>query len=428
MRNCLIIAATLLTGIVTASAEEPLPLSLQEAQQLAIEHHPRISEAGLLALASKQSVREARSAFFPTITANATAVDATAQNTRIAAGALNNSLILTRNAEGINITQIITDFGRTASLTASSKEHSRAQEQNAIATRAQMLLAVNVVFFRALEAQSVLAVATQTVKSRQLVFDQVNELAKNKLKSGLDLSFAKVNLADARLLLANAQNDLQSQFASLSNLLGEREQHNYLLRNEPATLAAPPDASSLVQLALRDRPDLAQLRFEREAAGSFAQAEKDLFRPTISAVGTAGIIPVHDQQLRANYAAAGVNLSIPIFEGMLFSARSKEAQLRAQAAAENLRAVENDVIRDVRVAVLDAGYAAEQVTLTEQLLASANEAFELAQARYQVGSSSIVELSQAQLSQTQAEIAQARAKFEYQIRDSVLNFQTGQLK
>ena len=59
-----------------------------------------------------------------------------------------------------------------------------------------------------LRAQAVLTVAQQTVQARQLVSDQVTELEKNKIKSGLDVSFANVNLAQAQLLLIQAQNDV----------------------------------------------------------------------------------------------------------------------------------------------------------------------------------------------------------------------------
>jgi outer membrane protein len=187
-----------------------------------------------------------------------------------------------------------------------------------------------------------------------------------------------------------------------------------------------PDDAELVQMALRDRPDLVQLRFQRDAAGRFARAEKDLNYPTVSAVGSAGILPVHDPAMRDNYAAAGVNVSIPIFEGMLFSARRNEAELRAKATDETLRDAENNVIREVRIAVLNLSYAAEQMTLTAELLASANEAFDLAQARLNAGLSSIVEMSQAELNQTEAQIAQAKAKYEFQTRKSILNFQLGQ--
>jgi outer membrane protein len=425
-----VIAAALamtLNQTVLAEDAPALTLTLQQAQDIAVTNHPKITEAELIALASKQVVREVRSAYFPAITANATAVDATAQNTRIAAGGLNNPLILSREAEGINISQLITDFGRTANLAASSKLHSQAQEQGALATRAQILLEVNDAYFDALEAQSVLNVAKQTVATRQLTFDQTAELATNQLRSGLDVSFAKVNLSESRLLLANAQNDLQAAFARLSTLLGEREQRTYRLQDEAAPSGPAPDGSQMVEEALRQRPDLVQLRFETDAAARFARAERDLHYPTISAVGGAGVLPTHDPALRDNYAAAGVNLSFPIFDGFLFSAREKEAQLRAKAAVETLRDAENNVIRDVRIAVLNVGYAAERMSLTTQFLENANEAFDLAQARYKVGSSSIVELSQAQLNKTEAEIAQAKAKYEYQMRNAVLNYETGQI-
>ncbi len=355
-------------------------------------------------------------------------MDATANNTRIAAGGLNNPLILTREGDGINISHLITDFGRTANLTASSKLQARAQEQNALATRAEILLAVRSAYFNALQAQSVLQVARQTVATRQVTFDQVSELATNKIKSGLDVSFASVDLASGKLLLANANNNLQAAFATLSNVLGDRAQTNYQLVDEPLPAGSVPDDSQLVQMALRDRPDLIQLRFQRDAATRFARAEMDLNYPTVSAIGAAGVVPVHDSAMRNDYAAAGVDVSFPIFEGMLFSARQRESQLRAKATDETLRDAEDNVIRDVRIAALNLSYAAEQMTLTAQLVASANQAFELAQSRYNVGSSSIVELSQAQLNQTEAQIAEARAKYEFQTRESILNFQTGRLK
>jgi outer membrane protein len=424
----IIIAALLLLGLLRARGENVKTLSLSEAREIAIKNHPRITAAELIALASRQAVRQAQSAYYPMVVANATAAGAAASNTRIAAGALNNPLIFSRNAEGINVTQIITDFGRTVNLSASSKLHAKAEAQNAQATRAEILLALDAAYFEALQAQSVLEVAKQTVATRQLTFDQVNELAKNNLKSGLDVSFANVNLGEGKLLLADAHNELQSAFERLTNLLGERERRSYRLLEEPTNNTPIPDDMQLVQAALSNRPDLLQLRFEHDASLRFARAEKDLHYPTLSAAGAAGVSPVHDPLMRDNYAAVGMNLSLPIFEGFLFSAREEEAQLKARALGEDLRNAEDNVIRDVRVAALDLSYAAERVTLTTQLLESANQAFELAQARYKVGSSSIVELSQAQLNKTQAQIAQSKAKYEYQIRQAVLNFQTGQLR
>jgi len=424
----LIIAGILAACVLSARGQEAKTLSLSEAREIAIKNHPKITAAELIALASKQAVREVQSVYYPRITANVTAVDATANNTRIAAGGLNNPLILTREAEGVDVAQVITDFGRSINLSASAKLHARASAQNALATRAEILLALDAAYFEALQAQSVLDVAQQTVKTRQVTFDQVNEMAKNKIRSGLDLSFANVDLGEGKLLLASARNELQSAFERLSNLLADREPRTYLLVDVPTNVVQLPDTMQLVQTALNDRPDLVQLRLERDASSRFVRAEKGLNYPTVSAIGSAGVVPLHDSLMRDNYAAAGVNLSLPIFEGFLFSAREQEAELKSRAAAEDLRDAEDNVIRDVRVAVLNLNYAAERMSLTEQVLASANEAFELAQARYNVGSSSIVELTQAQLNQTQAQIEESKAKYEYQIRAAILSFQTGQLR
>jgi outer membrane protein len=52
----------------------------------------------------------------------------------------------------------------------------------------------------------------------------------------------------------------------------------------------------------------------------------------------------------------------------------------------------------------------------------------LAQARFKSGLSSIIELSQAELNQSSAQIAEAGARYDYKIRHSALDFQLGRLR
>jgi outer membrane protein len=65
--------------------------------------------------------------------------------------------------------------------------------------------------------------------------------------------------------------------------------------------------------------------------------------------------------------------------------------------------------------------------VTNQLLKQANLALDLAQTRYKLGLSSIVELSQAQLQQTQAEITESQAGYEYRMAAAILRYQTSGL-
>jgi len=178
-------ACTVGLGLRAVRAEEAQPLTLKAAQEITLRNHPRISEAELEALASRQVVTQVRAGFLPNVTLNATAVDAFESNTRLAAGSLNNPSVFDREAEGLTVTQMLTDFGRTAHLLNSSRLYSRAQNANAEATREEILLQVDVGFFTALKAQSVLDVARQTLETRKLLLDQVTALATNKLRSQL---------------------------------------------------------------------------------------------------------------------------------------------------------------------------------------------------------------------------------------------------
>jgi outer membrane protein len=413
--------------LINANAQTSRILTLAEAKKIALAHHPRISVAELRSLAAQQGVKEVQAAYFPTASINVTAAGADSETTRIAAGAINNPSVFNRNAEGITISQLITDFGRTWDLSKTAKLRAKAERMNSSAAREQILLEVNAAYFSALESQSVLHVADETTKSRQLFLNQVTSLATNKLKSELDVSFARVDYNQARLLQAKASNDLQAAFTTLSTLLGEQESQLFTLVDERMPQPVEEDAHQLLQMAMQQRPDLARLRYESEAAKEFALAEKKLSYPTISAIGVGGVVPIGDARLPDQYAAAGVNLNIPLFTGGLYQARKHEAELRAKAAEEVLRDEQNNVARQVQISKLNADYAYERVDLTAQLLTNARQAYQLAQARFKVGSSSIVELSQAELNRTSAEIAQANAKYDYMVQRAALDFQTGNL-
>jgi outer membrane protein len=422
MRSLLLLICAASLEAQTPAA--PVALTLPEAEALAVRNNPTVSIALLNAAAANQVTLEVRSAFLPVITGNVTGVGAL-DKSALSAGSLSNSSVYDRLAGGIAVSQTITDFGRTRNLTAGARLHAEAIADNARAARADIVLQVDRAYFSALSASSVLTVAQQTVQARQLVVDQVTALTNAKLKSGLDLSFAQVNLSQARLALLAAQSDLDAAYADLSNALGYSQTRTFVLADAAVTAAPPGDSAPLIQQSLAQRPEILGARAEAEGARRVTEAERDLKRPTISAVGATGEAPVHQSEITSRYAAAGVNVSIPIFNGHLFTARAREAEYRAQAAEQNLRAVENRIARDVQVAFLNSSTAFQRLSVTQELLGQAAQSLDLAQARYDLGLGSIVELSQAQLNLTSAQIVNAQAKFEYALQRAVLDYQSG---
>lgn len=423
------------TGTAVQPPSGTMSLTRTQAEQLALKNNPRISVGRLLALAQHQVYRETRSAALPTLNGTVTAVDAN-EGSRIGAGALTASRLFEHAGAGVTLSQLLTDFGRTVNLISYSKLLEKAQNANAVATVEDIVLATDQAFYNALQAQALLKVAQQTVSTRQSVQHQVDELTKNKLKSTLDLSFAEVNLSQAKLLQLDAENNVNSTIAALTAVLGFDKQVNYGLTEEEAQLPAPPpDVDVLITTALKQRPDLQALAYNQQASEKFRRAQRDQLFPTISALGMVGGTPVRPDCIdgcfpnyftSSWYGAVGVNMSIPIFNGFLYTAESSEASYRAKAAAETTRDLRDSVVRDVRTAWLSTNTAFQRVGVAAELSKEADLSLSLASSRYQLGLGSIVELSQAQLQQADAAIGYVNAQYQYRLALSALNFEIGQ--
>lgn len=412
----------LLFGMGTiVNAQTPPRLTLKEAEDIALKNHPQINAALLNAMAANQVPTAIGSIKYPQLTANVTGAAAN-EDARLAAGGLNNPIILSRGAAGVSVSQLVYDYGRVDNLVESSRLRAQAADQYVQATRAQIVFQVDRAYFITLKAQALLRVAEQTVKARELVVEQIEALRQSGLKSGLDVSFANYNLAEAKLLVVKSQNDVKAAYAELSAALGNQTEQTYALAEE--SLPAPLSSQDFVAEALGKRPEISALKFELQAAERFLLAEQKLRKPVISALLNVGVVPFGDNRLRKYYNAIGINVSIPIFNGRLFDAREAEADYKAKAVEQTLQDVSNRVARDVRVAQLNVNSALERIGLTDQLLTRARESLDLAQERYRLGLSSIVEFNQAQLNVTLAEIENANARYEYLIQRALLRYQT----
>ena len=441
MKQFVQLAAMLLAVCVAPSVAQQMPtppasappsaspatrqISLQQAEATAVKNNPQITVGRLQALQAHEFTRETRAALYPQLSLNVTAVGSD-PGSRISAGFLNNPTVYPRVAAGAAVTQLITDFGRTQNLVANSAFQAKAQDQNAIATQQQIVLAVDEAFYNTLETKALLHVAEETVKARQDLVDQVQALTNAKLKSDVDLSFSKVDFARAKLLLLSSQNSYEASLSTLSAILGYPDRQDFA-PVEPASQNTPPavDPAPLIQQALSQRPEVRSLEDEVTAATKFSKAEHDLWWPTVAASGVVGAAPIRNDNISNWYGAAGVNINIPVFNGFLFNARAKSADLDTEVKRKRLQDLQNNVARDVRNTWLDTEKAFERLSVTQQLREQAQLALELSQARYKLGLATIVELSQAELQKTEADIDDTDARYQYAVSQIFLAYQMG---
>jgi len=427
MKHLMILAIFCLLPSVTRAEETPPILSLEEAQKIALQHYPQILAAEATSKAAGEEVDVTRSNYLPQITGNAVRAFA-GQGTRISApGGLNNPSVIDRGSAGVGVSQLITDFGHTSDLIASSKLELQAQKERSNLTHETVLLDVTRAYFNVLRAESVLRVAQATLKTRKTLLDQIASLRDAKMKSDLDLSIAKQVVGEANLLLLKAKSGVDDAQATLAEAMGYSEPKHFVLADNAKVTPPPADVDTLTQQALDHNPELATLKAEHDAARKRADAETEAQYPTVSALGYAGSTPISedDQPISSHSLAGGINVSIPFYTGGRLSAQEHEAAFKADAIEQDMITLKNQLLRDIRIVFGNTQTAYQNIEVTQALAKNAAEALDLTQERYKIGKSSIVDLSQAQLAETSAKIEGANAAYEYLIQRALLDYKIG---
>ena len=423
-----ILSARVLSAQSATEPAVPPVLTLSQAEAAALSNQPRMLAAGLRARASGERIREARSGFQPTVGFNATGVRVADAGTATAAGNITTSSVSDRFAYGGNLAQLVTDFGRTSALVGSARSNAEAQSDLATLTRAQVRLNVREAFYQVLGAEAVLRAAQAAQANRQLISRQLWALAQSQLRSTLDVNFANVLESEAELAVVRAKSTVAQQRVHLATAMGLLQPVTTPLSDVSLSNdALPISPDDLLQQAQSQRADLNAAQAQQHAAQQFASSEKKLSYPTLNVLAAAGQIPYHDHTLHDDYAAAGFNLNIPVFNGGLFAARRAEADLEADARNRDVQQLQLDVSEQVRDAWYQANEAYQGLDVTARLVAQSKEALRLAQDRYSAGLGSIVELNEAQLNETSAEIEAADATYTYLSRRADLDFAAGLL-
>ena len=127
-RKALLIAiSAALPGAIFA--QTPPPLTLQQAEALAIQNHPQIQAAQNEVNYANQQIIVNRSAYYPNVTGDVTGSQGN-DLSRVGAGDLSASRLFDRVGQGVVVQQLITDSGRTPNLVASSRFQAQAASQN----------------------------------------------------------------------------------------------------------------------------------------------------------------------------------------------------------------------------------------------------------------------------------------------------------
>ena len=334
---------------------------------------------------------------------------------------------------GFLLNQLITDFGYTAHRILATEANTAASEKEILTNKAFVILNVQRAYLTCLLQRNLVAIATETVKQRQAVRDQVQALYKHQLKSKVDLDLILVEVSNAELSLIKALNDLKQSFAGLNNAMGIEGPDRYELEQIPIHVTPSQAVETLVATGLSDRPELLGNRDRVAANEELLKAVKALNFGSLSAVGSIGITKygdVHDSGIPSDGLAPfwgfGATMKLPLFTGFRIQNQIKEANHRKRETEEEIQSLANEIVLQIVRAYLTQTTNAEQIALEQERVTFSKEALLLSQERYRLGLSPIVEVVRATAVLFESESRLAEARYIYKTSESVVAYATGQ--
>lgn len=271
-------------------------------------------------------------------------------------------------------------------------------------------------FYQALLAEKSAQLLNESYEQLQRHVAQVEKLYDNGLASRLDVMRARVSLTNMANQVAQVKNGAELARAALANLLGLEPGTAFVLESELAAETTGLDTAGALRRAKENRPELAQLRRLVEIADRSVRIARTANLPTLFAAANFDYKkPVGFKDEWGKDWNATLGVSLPIFTGLTNYHKLKQAQSKYRQAFLSLKMVESAIDLDVQAALASLGQEKNNIVYQGENVKVAEEAFRLAEERYQNGLLSNLEFLDIQLQLTQSRVAYLNALANYQI-------------
>jgi outer membrane protein len=409
-----------------ASAPPQLPLlRLPDAIQAALKQSPSIARALHLANAASEQIQEAEAGLMPSL-----AVQGAATNGPLGAPAFGPPGVQGLAADplkkhygaGLNVLLTLYDFGRTQHLVGARRALLEAARADTATQQAIVVLGVQVAYLNVLRDQQIVGVRAADVRRREATVQQARALVEAGLRAEVDLTQAQANLAESRVALAAAENEVQLAFAALNNAMGETRLTAYQLEAPPAPTATVQPAEPLMRQAVERRPELRRASEQLRSADQSIRAARSDLLPRLDSVASAGWLNPSSAITNNKPFAVGVLLTIPLYTGGAAEGRLAEERERRAAAEASRKEVEEAVKLQVARAWLAVQTRETQLQSAQAQAEAARSSLQQATERYRLQLSTFEELlaveaaairADTQLVNDQFDLQQARAELDW---------------
>ena len=439
----LFIGTTLLLLLLTCtlSAQEPKALTLEDSIQIARQTNLSIQTTQERVKSAEAQVRSAYAGLLPNVALNSSYryAGALPKSVLEASGAFGPpgaggemSPLPTGDGDSENIIELefgahhnfqadltlnqpIFAWGRYYKSYQSAKLNLAAARKELDAAHNQLVLDVSEAFYRVLLSLEFVKVSEQTV---ELVEKQL-KIAQNLFEAGASTNFdvlrAEVLLANAKSNLIRAKNGARGAIDVYKNVLNIDLGESIEVQGNLEHPVLEFDLQPLIQLGLEKRPELHQLQFSEGAAKKQVDVAKTRSRPALSFFGNYQLD--HNERLEEMNRIwnLGVALNFPIFDGLATRAAVKQAESGLKQTQLGKQQMTNAIELEIRSAYLNLLESKTLIDVQRETVEQAQESVRIANLRYENGMITSVELTDAQLALSQAEVNRLQSLHDYAV-------------
>jgi outer membrane protein len=434
----ILLAAGLLAADLPPAGELPLPsipsgpaLTLAAAEQATLANQPTVKQAAGQTEVAAARVEEARAGYLPQVTGTATYERTTANYVfRPGVNVATNNMGMGMGGTMVTVpppswtnlfnfwtfaatgSQLIYDFNTTIDKMRSAEWSHGAAESSQQAATQQVIFNVRRAYFSARGQRDLVMVANEAVANQKKHLDQIVVMVGAGMKSQIDLATQRTALANSEVQAINAANGYAADLALLNQAMGAPSGSAFDLTDTemPPVPGEDGDERQLIESALKARPEVAAAEKNRRAAELTVSSDRGNYWPALSGIASLTASGTDITNLGPNWYI-GAQASWAFFLGGLTRAQIREAKGNLAGIAAQAEAAKLQVSVDVVQGRLAVRGAKATISGAEEALTNAREQLRLAEARYQTGQGSIIELADAQVAYTTAEAQEVSARY-----------------
>ena len=377
-------------------------LSLEDCVNLALANSPSAVAAQLALQNAYVNLNLSKSQFLPTASAGF--------SSQYNAGASVHDFGTSGSTASANLTLSgLTDLARNVRMKQIEVEQAELKVQS---VKNDLVRTVRKKYYALLAAQRTVDIRTQSREVYEDQYKRTSEYYRLGLRPKVDVTTAEVNLNNESLRLIRAKNSVKTASASLANTLGITTPVILQVKEDVSFDQPEITLDDAVKTAYENRPDVQSSALDLRLGNLKVSQAKAGYFPTLSI--SAGYTKSGESLYLDNEnARVGVGIEIPLFNAFKTYNSVKQANIALENTRNNSRSLLNNVFLEVQNAYIALNEAQESIPLAQLNAQKAKENMELARGRYNEGIGDMIELKDAEVAYTDAQISLLTARYDY---------------